>query len=406
MLMAKTINLLSPRRVATEMRSGLHADGGGLYLEVDAKSGRKRWTFIFQFEGKRRQKGLGGLTSVTLADAREAAEACRRLVAKNINPIQQKKTEQAKRITFGEYAPKLVATLTPQWRNTKHIYQWNRSINVDAASLHPIALADIETEHVMAVLQPIWSVKPETASRTRQRIERILDAAKAQGLRTGDNPARWANHLALLLPKRQRLTRGHHPALGFKDVYAFMSKVRQRPALAARALEFTVLTATRTSEAIGAKWSEIDLDTSVWTVPATRMKTGSPHRVPLSRQAKALLEDLRTMASPQAVYVFEEVTGSGSTLSNMAMNMLLKRMDVAGVTVHGFRSTFRDWAGETTDFAWDVTEAALAHKVGSEVQRAYRRGDALEKRRELMQAWADHCFTEPASSPQSLDLAA
>lgn len=394
--MAKSIYLMTARQVATETGPGLHADGGGLFLEVDRKSGRKRWTFIYQWKGKRRQKGLGGITATTLAEARSAADACRRLIAKNVDPIQHGKDQRVAGTTFGEFAPKLVATLTPQWRNAKHIYQWNRSINVEAKALHSIPLADLNTEHVLDVLRPIWSTRPETAARTRQRIEKILDAAKVQGLRSGDNPARWGNHLEHLLPKRQRLTRGHHPALPFKQAPSFMAAVRARSAMAAKALEFTVLTACRTSEVLGAQWAEFDLDAAVWTVPADRMKGGRPHRVPLSTQAKALVEDLQKVAAPDAVYVFQDRTPQDGHLSNMAMNMLLKRMDLTGFTVHGFRSTFRDWAGETTDYPWDVTEAALAHKVGSDVQQAYRRGDALEKRRELMQAWADHCDGKPA----------
>lgn len=258
----------------------------------------------------------------------------------------------------------------------------------------------VTTEDVLAVLKPIWAVKPETASRTRGRIERVLDAAKAKGLRTSENPARWKGHLALLLPKRQKLYKGHHPAMPFEEVADFISQLRARPAPAARALELLILTASRTGEVIRAERSEFDLAKRVWTVPAGRMKGKVEHRVPLSDAAvevvKTALADGDEFAklNPQAEtrWVFPGPTGA-KPMSNMAMMMLLRRMGHDAVSVHGFRSTFRDWAGECTNFAREVVEAALAHQIGNEVERAYRRGDALEKRRKLMDAWSRYVDT-------------
>ena len=385
--MSKSINILSARAVKTA-GPGIHADGGNLYLVVE-HSGAKRWVFIYQTDGRRHEMGLGGFNSVSLADARQAAVNARSLLAQSLDPISERKLLRSKGMTFGAYAPGLVANLKPQWRNAKHVYQWERSINVHALPLHGLAMAKITTTDVVKVLKPLWNTVPETAERTRQRIQKVLDAAEGEGLRSGPNPARWDGCLEHMLPKRRKLTQGHHPAMPFAAISAFVVDLGRRPALAARALEFTVLTAARTSEVLGARWAEIDLANAVWTVPAARMKGGVEHRVPLSVQAVAVLK--RTSAAPMPdEYVFSD-PADGRPLSNMAMRALMKRMKLEQFAVHGFRSTFRDWCGELTDFAWDVIETALAHKVGTDVHRAYRRGDALEKRRELMQAWGLYC---------------
>lgn len=385
--MPKTINILSARAVGTA-GPGIHSDGGNLYLVVE-HSGAKRWAFIYQKDGKRREMGLGGLNSVSLADARQAAVNARSLLAKNIDPISERRAQRSMGLTFGAYAPGLVNDLKPQWKNAKHVYQWERSINVHALPLHGLALSKITTTDVVKVLKPLWNTVPETAERTRQRVQKVLDAAEGEGLRSGPNPARWDGCLEHLLPKRRKLTQGHHPAMPFADISAFMVELGKRPALAARALEFTILTAARTSEVLGARWAEVDLVNAVWTVPSSRMKGGIEHRVPLCAQAMAVLKCL-TVAPEQYGYIFGD-PADGRPLSTMAMRALMKRMNFERFAVHGFRSTFRDWCGELTDYAWDVVETALAHKVGTDVHRAYRRGDALEKRRELMEAWGGYC---------------
>jgi len=337
--------------------------------------------------------GLGGLLTTTLGEARQQADAARRAVAKGINPIEARRLTRVGGNTFGDVADELLRSIQSEWKNEKHQRQWSQSLEVDAAALRPLDVDKITTEDVLDVLRPIWATKPETASRCRGRIERVLDAAKAKGLRTGDNPARWKGHLAVLLPKRQKLTRGHHAAMPFGEIADFMKLLKARPALAARSLELTILTACRTGEVIGARIPEFELAKRVWIVPADRMKGRIEHRVPLNGAALALVKQLIAEQADDGIeseYLFPDGSGE-KPISNMAMNMLLRRMGQLTYTVHGFRSTFRDWAGETTDHPREVVEAALAHVVGSEVERAYRRGDALEKRRLLMADWAIHC---------------
>ena len=287
--------------------------------------------------------------------------------------------------TFGAFADQLVEDLKGGWRNEKHVYQWRQTLQHYAADLRPRALNEITTEHVLGVLKPIWTTKAETASRLRGRIERVLDAAKAKELRSGENPARWRGHLDQLLPRHQRLTRGHHVALPWTEMPDFMARLRERDGAAASALELTILSAARTTEVLEARWAEVALREKVWTVPASRMKAGEEHRVPLSGSAVALLERQPTREG----LIFPGFK-PGRPFSNGAMERVLDRMGVA-VTVHGFRSTFRDWAGEATSFPREIAEAALAHRVGNATERAYRRGDALEKRRKLMEDWATYC---------------
>lgn len=263
------------------------------------------------------------------------------------------------------------------------------TLAMHAAALGPKALAAIDTEDIVEVLKPIWTKIPETASRVRGRIERVLDAAKAKRFRSGENPARWRGHLELLLPRRSKIDKEHHAALPFVDIAAFMSELAGRSATAARALEFTILTAARTSEALGATWDEIDLETKVWSIPAVRMKAGQPHQIPLSAGVIAVLEGVGPKSSGSRDLVFRNA--EGARLSNMSMSMLLRRMGRESITVHGFRSTFRDWAGEATSFAREDIEMALAHTIESKAERAYRRGRALNKRRELMAAWSLFC---------------
>ena len=384
-IVARQLNKFTARTVATLSRPGRHSDGGGLYLIVD-KSGAKRWAFIFRFEGKQREMGLGGVNSVSLARARELAARARSTLASGKNPIDARRTSDIP--TFGEMADRVVAMLEHEWRNEKHRAQWRSTLKNYAAPIRAKRVDEITTEHVLSVLKPIWTTKPETASRVRGRIERVLDAARALGHRTGENPARWRGHLKNLLPRRQKLTRGHHAAMPYQEVPAFLVRLRAREAIAALALEFTILTAARTGEVLGARWSEIDMEAALWTLPAARTKAGRDHRVPLSSSTLKILERVMPLRveSDHDGYVFPGQK-QDRPLSSMAMDMLLRRMDAKNCTVHGFRSSFRDWAGERTNFPREVAEAALAHVVGDATERAYRRHDALEKRRKLMDAW-------------------
>ncbi|PYE40490.1 integrase [Rhizobium sp. PP-F2F-G20b] len=393
--MALALNKLSARAVTTIAKAGRHGDGGGLYLVVDA-SGAKRWVFLYRREGRLREMGLGGLNAVTLARARELATTARAQLQAGVDPIAAKAVVIASKPTFGEVADDFVTDMTPQFRNAKHIAQWTMTLTTYAAALRPKPVDEVMTADVLNVLKPLWSQKPETASRLRGRIERVLDAAKAKGYRSGENPALWRGHLDKLLPRRQKLTRGHHAAMPYADVPAFVRQLRDRPALSARALEFTILTAARSGETYGATWKEIDLKAAVWTVPKERMKAQREHRVPLAPQALQIVKELSLLGTDPEAFVFPGQK-KGRPLSVMAMEMILRRMNI-DVTVHGFRSSFRDWCGEATEFPREVAEAALAHVVGDETERAYRRGDALEKRRKLMVAWADYCEPPPTAA--------
>lgn len=380
---------LTARKVETA-KAGRHGDGAGLYLVV-SPTGARKWVFRFTWRGKVTETGLGAGDTVSLAAARDAAIEARRALANGRNPIEARRAAKAGaagKPTFGTIADALIEARAPEWRNAKHRAQWAMTLTRYAASLRGLPVDEIETADVLAILQPIWQAKPETASRLRGRIEAVLDAAKAQGHRTGENPAAWRGHLAHLLPKRHTLTRGHHAALPYGELPAFMAALRAREALAALALEFCILTATRSGETLGATWDEVDLEAAVWTIPATRMKTGRAHRVPLSEPTLALL--YRLAGARTGAHVFPGQR-SGKPLSCMAMTQVLRRMGRGDLTAHGFRSTFRDWAGNKTSFPREVAEAALAHVIGDKVEQAYRRSDALEKRRKLIAAWARHC---------------
>lgn len=394
--MARQLNRLNPRSVVTLSKPGRHADGGGLYLSIGPGEAR-RWVFLYRWRGRLKEMGLGGLTSVGLAKARQRAAEARELIADGIDPLEAKKAAQAVP-TFGNLADAFVSDLGPQWRNEKHRAQWKTTLEKDAAPLRPLAVDKIDTADVLDVLKPIWAVKPETASRLRGRIERVLDAAKAKGFRTGENPARWRGHLDHLLPKRAKLTRGHHAALPYTDVAAFVAELRERDGMSALALEFAILTAARSGEVRGATWAEMDLEAAVWTVPAERMKAAREHRVPLPPRAVAILEKVKLLADPGGL-VFPSAK-PGTPLSDAAFAALLKRMGKAtgAITPHGFRSSFRDWAWEVSAFPRDLAETALAHVVGDETERAYRRGDALARRREMMEAWARYCDSEPTGA--------
>lgn len=395
--MARSLNKLSARKVAalkaaTSTKPHRYSDGGNLYLSTG--NGGKRWVFMFRWEGKQCEMGLGSLNSVPLSSARDMAGEARLALAKGINPLDaRRKAKQAAKAvpTFGACADDFIESKSSQWRNETHKSQWTTTLAKHAAPLTSKLVNRIETEDVLDVLKPLWAVKPETASRLRGRIERILDAAKAKGYRSGENPARWRGHLDHLLPARQRLKRGHHAAMPYFDVPDFVAALRKRAATAALALEFLILTAARSGEVLGATWKEIDLENKLWIVPAERMKAGREQRVPLVDRVIEILKGmakLRKDDDPSA-FVFPG-SGNKEPLSNMSMTMLMRRME-REETVHGFRSSFRDWAGETTSFPREIAEAALAHIVGDATERAYRRGDALEKRRKLMSSWAIYC---------------
>ena len=398
--MARQLSKLNARLVQTLKKPGRHSDGGGLFLVV-SKTGAKSWVFM-SWAGKRQiEHGLGGLASVSLAMARERAAECRRHVAEGRNPIEARRAK-ADIPTFGELAETVIASLESGWRNEKHRAQWRSTLTTYAAPLAQKRVDAITTEDVLRVLKPIWTAKAETASRLRGRIEKILDAAKAKGHRTGENPARWRGHLDHLLPRRQKLQRGHHAAMPWPDVPAFIARLRASPSISHLALEFVILTASRTGEVMrsvrdgvvmGARWDEIDRKSRVWTVPAVRMKMAREHRVPLTNRMLAILDEAEKVRS--GPFIFPNARGN-EPLSEMALEMLMRRLDAKPATVHGFRSAFRDWAGEETNFPRELAEQALAHQVGDPVELAYRRGDALERRRALMEAWSAFC--EPRSS--------
>lgn len=391
--MAKTTKRLSARTVQTLSAAGLHADGDGLYLAV-GKNGSKSWRFIFQWQGKRKEMGLGKLSAVSLADARELAAQARALVAKGRNPIDERRKMRANAgdNSFGTFADKFISEkIAPEMRNEKHIAQWRMTLREYAGPIRHMGLDDVDTAAVLSVIKPIWKDKPETAHRLRGRIERVLDAAKAQGLRAGENPARWRGHLDALLPKRQKLTRGHHAAMPYQQLPEFMVALRNLGGLSAIALEWCILSASRSGETLNATWLEIDAEAAIWTIPAERMKAGREHRVPITPRMSELLSKLELLRREDD-YLFPGNRRS-RPLSGMSMSMQLRRMGQGECTVHGFRSTFRDWVAEETEFRREIAEAALAHVVGDATERAYRRGDALEKRRELMNAWTVFCST-------------
>jgi integrase len=408
--MARTVNRLSHRKVETLKKPGMHNDGGGLYLQVtEGADGtpRKSWLFRYAAAGRERQMGLGPLIDVSLAEARVRASAARELRRAGKDPIVEREAARAgaslaaaKTMSFDECATAYIAVHRAGWRNIKHASQWTNTIATFCSPVFgklPVQLVDVGL--VMKAIEPLWATKPETAGRVRGRVERILDWAKVRGYRDGENPARWRGHLDHLLPARGKVRRvQHHAALPYAEIPAFIAALRGRDAIAALALEFAILTAARTSEALGAKWAEIDLDARVWIIPAKRMKAGREHRVPLSARAIEIIKKM--MASKQNEYVF--YGHRRDTLSNMSLLMLLRRMGRRDITTHGFRSTFRDWVAEQTDSPSAVAEMALAHSIGNAVEAAYRRGDMLDKRRILMARWEKYCAAVPGPSGRNI----
>lgn len=394
----KLANALTPLFVKTA-KPGRHADGQGLYLLVK-DTGARSWVFRFMLKGKARDLGLGpaaGADAIPLTAARDKAAALRLEVKAGTDPLLERERKAAEALarsqasktastTFKAVAELYMASNEGNWKNPKHRQQWRNTL---ASYVYPVIgempVAEIGRAHVLQIVEPLWKTRPETASRVRGRIETVLDAATARDLRSGENPARWKGGLAHVLPKRDRLSRGHHKAMAYDGVPDFVERLRGRNAMAALALEFTILTAARSGEVIGATWQEIDLAKKVWIIPAARMKAKKEHRIPLSPRALEILEAARPMGV-EHVFPGER----GGPLSGMAMAMLLRRMGT-DVTVHGFRSAFRDWAAECTGYAHEVCEMALAHVIGNKAEAAYRRGDMFEKRARLMADWAGHC---------------
>ncbi len=379
---------LSSQEVRSLTRPGRHSDGGGLYLSIDA-SGRRRWVFMYTSNGRRVELGLGSTSTRSLKEAREEAASLRASLTRGLDP-RVERSKSTTKPTFGEFADEYVEAMRPSWRNAKHAAQWSMTLTEYAKPLRSLPIDAVTTEEILRTLRPIWRRTPETAERLRGRIENVLSSAKAKGLREGENPAAWKGHLDQLLPKRQRLTRGHHAALPFNDMAEFFGNLSAKSATAARALQFLILTASRSGEVLGATWSEVDLDRGLWVVPASRMKAGKEHRVPLSEAALNVLRSIDVGLQPDDHLFWGK--SPDRPLSNMAMSMLLRRM-VPNVTVHGFRSSFRDWSAEVSAFSHEVCEMALAHTIPNRAEAAYRRGDLLDKRRELMEAWALFCVS-------------
>jgi integrase len=407
--MARTIGQLTALKVDKAKRPGMYADGGGLYLRV-THSGTKNWVFRFMLNGRPRWMGVGPLHTIGLAEARNRAAGFRLQRHDGIDPIERRRAERqgarldaAKAVTLKECAATYTASHRPGWRNPKHAAQWEATLATYAEPvMGGLSVQAIDTALVLKVLEPIWTVKPETAGRVRGRIESILDWAKARGYRAGENPARWRGHLDKLLPSRSKVQRvEHHAALPYAELPRFLVSLREQEGIAARALELAILTAARTGEVIGAQWGEMDLLGKTWTLPAVRMKAGREHRVPLSGPALAILQEMQAHRHADDAFVFPGAR-PGRPLSNMAFLMLLRRMGRADLTAHGFRSSFRNWAAERTNFPAEVAEMALAHTVSDKTVAAYNRSDLFERRRRLMAAWATFCtaLEQKAQTPR------
>jgi integrase len=398
---------LTALKVAKTKAPGLYGDGRNLYLRI-ARGGSKTWVFRYMVDGRAHEMGLGPLDDVTLAKARDLAREGRRQIRDSIDPIEERRAkraalqvERAKAVTFRECAEAYIAAHKAEWSNAKHIHQWNKTFLLDEpyvpAAITALPVAAIDEAIVMKILRPLWEATPVTASRVRGRIEAVLDWATASKFRKGENPARWKGHLEHLLAKPEEPSEDKRlAALPYTEIGAFMAELRQQVGVAARALEFTILTAARAGETFGATWGEIDASNKLWIIPSSRMKAGAEHRVPLPDAALAVLDEMRTIR--QAELVFEGAR-AGRPLSHESMLRVLRAMGRDDLTVHGFRSCFRDWCGDQTNFAREIAEAALAHAVGNKVEVAYRRGSALEKRRQLMAAWARRCAMPAIGKP-------
>jgi integrase len=406
--MARALGRLTALKIEKAKEPGMYADGGGLYLRVTPE-GAKNWVFRFMLDRRPRWMGLGPVALYGLQEARAKALVARRQKHEGIDPIEARRAQRArqrldaaKAVTFKQCAEAYIAAHRAGWRNGKHAGQWGATLTTYAYPIiGGLPVQTVDTGLVIKVLEPIWTTKPETASRVRGRVESILDFAKVRGYRDAENPARWRGHLDKLLPAHSKLREvEHHAALPYAELPAFLASLRKQEGVAARALEFAILTAARTGEAIGARWSEIDLLDNTWTVPLGRMKGRREHRIPLSPRAHAIVAEMQSARASDADnrFVFPGGKG-GKPLSNMAFLMLLRRMGRGDLTAHGFRATFKTWASERTSFQNEIVEASLAHVIGGKVEQAYRRGDLFDKRRRLMQQWA--AFAATSSSHQA-----
>lgn len=388
---------LTDSKVKSISKPGVHGDGDGLYLRVQP-SGSRSWIFVWRRYGTRKEIGLGpygsGAGHVSLAAARSKAQECREIIGAGGDPKTELSERRAavKVASFGQIADEYIAAMQPKWKSDKTLAKWERFAGVHAKDIRKVPVEAVSTEDVLKIIRPLWAEKPETAGNVRECTKLVLDHAKARGLRTGDNPAEWKGHLDQILPPPKKLVRGHHAAMPFAEVSGFFKKLNAIGGVGARALEYAILTAARSGEARGATWQEIDLAEKVWIVPAERMKSGREHRVPLCDRAMAILAAMRERAIDDLVFPGAK---QNSPLSDMSLAKALKAAGGSEYTVHGFRSSFRDWVSESTNFQREVAEAALAHAVGDSVERAYRRGDALEKRRQLMEAWAAYVVGTP-----------
>jgi len=391
---AKELSALEINRLTAP---GMVAVGGvaGLYMHINA-NGAKSWSLRAAVGTKRRDMGLGGFPDVTLAGAKERARAARQAIDQGVDPIaerQQAKSalsaKQATAKTFAQCAVEYIERHRDTWANAKHAAQWSSTLETYANPvMGKLLVSDVAQAHVLSVLEPVWKTKTETATRLRGRIEKVLDYATVRKYRSGENPARWKGHLEQLLPAPNKIAKVvHHRALPVDAIGAFMAQLRKQPGTAAKALEFAILCASRSGEVRLATWGEFDLGAKIWTIPAERMKAKVQHRVPLSESAMRILNEHSKQATPDALLFH---AASGKPLSDMTLTALTRRMGVNAVP-HGFRSTFRDWCAECTNYPRDLAEQALAHKLENKVEAAYLRSDVLEKRRTLMQAWADYC---------------
>ena len=407
--MTRTTGRLTALKVTRAKRPGMYPDGGGLYLQITAHGAS--WVYRYMLHGRARTMGLGPLALYGLAEARAKAQDARRLRHEGIDPIEarhaqavQQRLAAAREMTFRQCAARLIEAMRPSWRSRVHASQWETTLATYADPvIGTLPVASIDTALVLRVLEPIWTAKPETASRLRGRIEAVLDWATARGYRQGENPAHWRGHLDKLLPARTKVARvEHHAALPYAELPSFLLALREQQGAAARALEFAILTAARSGEVRGARWSEIDLIDKVWTIPARRMKGGREHRIPLAPRALAIMREMHAHADDGFVFPGNR---PGKPFSKMAIPDVLHRMGRGDVTVHGFRSSFRDWAAETTGYPNHVVEQALAHAIGNAVEKAYRRSDLFDKRRKLMGAWATFCTSTPAERGKIISLA-
>lgn len=398
--MSRAIHRLSAMAITKKTKPGTYADGGGLWLQV-TESGSKSWSFRFMLNGRAREMGLGPAHTIDLAAAREKARGNRELLLQRIDPIERRRNEHASQMlaassakTFDDCAEAYIAAKRPGWSNPKHADQWTNTLKAYASpEFGALPVQAVDTEAIVRALNKIWTQKTETATRVRQRIEAVLDWAAVSGFRKGDNPARWSGHLEHKLTDPAKLKDVVNlPALPHKQIADFLVGLRQQPGVAARALEFMVLTACRTGEVRGALWTEIDFDEKAFEIPAARMKAKRDHRVPLCDRAIEILTELQAASPEDQQHVFAGGK-AGKGLSDGALLALLKRMARTDITPHGFRSTFRDWAADCTSYPHEVQEMALAHTIKNKTEGAYRRGDLFDKRRQMMTDWQRYCET-------------